>query len=50
MAFNVFDESPENEIVLKEQQAEQQARQQANKVFPKGVNLILDACGILSII
>jgi hypothetical protein len=44
MAFNVFDESPENELVLKEQQSSQQQ----NKVVVQNIILIFDRCGIFS--
>jgi hypothetical protein len=44
MAFNVFDESPENEIVLKEQQS----MQQATKVLSIEI-LIFDLRAVFSI-
>jgi hypothetical protein len=31
MSFNVFDESPENELVLKEQQSQNKVRRRLNK-------------------
>jgi hypothetical protein len=40
MSFNVFDESPENELVLKEQQSQNKVRRRLNK-------LTLGSCGLL---
>jgi hypothetical protein len=44
MTFNVFDESPENELVLKEQQA----LQQQNKVLSLAIIINIDSRGLFS--